>query len=706
MSFDPQIVEIFKKAAAKCVTQVNNLLLEAEKEGGGSEIYKAIKGEVHTLKGDARMLGFESISVAAHKLEDLFGLLEKEEAKADPAMFSRVFDLLDAIDNAVGKLPDELVSIDLSSFTPGEGFKGEEQAINPPVEKKETKTPAKKDESLTESDSKKDKKEKKIEILNINMKKIDSLIGISSAFPRYSNRFLYILDKLQGIRKDIAAENPDQDTIGEIDAILRDFSHELAFYELAAKQFQDKITKLKLVPLSSIFDLFPRLVRDVAENTHKKINFIIEGRDVELDIGVVEKLKSILIHILRNAVDHGCEPPAERKKAGKPENARIVLKAFNKGDNVVIEIGDDGYGLDVAAIREKAVEKGLINKEKAPELPDDQIIPFIFESGFSTKDVGVFSGRGVGMDVVATTVKEMNGEITVKTLKNKGTIFSISLPLISSYIPVTVFSLGNNLYALPSAYIKYAIRVKENEMFDTGKQWKVMNIEDMEISLIDLRVFFNFGNPADDKNKNVIIVIYQDEVTGFIVNEIIFEKKMLIRKVAGMKGKLDTIIGAVLSGKEKAIPVLNVLSLFRLLKNGQATITRIKKVHDYSKDFGTKKVLLVENSLVTRNLEKKILIKHNLIILEAGNGKEAVQLLEQEEINMVITDIEMPVMNGVELIAFMKENDRYKKIPIVVISSYKTYIDKVGSMGVNYFIDKSEFSEELLMNTIIKENLL
>ncbi|MCW8966865.1 MAG: chemotaxis protein CheV, partial [Candidatus Pacearchaeota archaeon] len=255
-------------------------------------------------------------------------------------------------------------------------------------------------------------------------------------------------------------------------------------------------------------------------------------------------------------------------------------------------------------------------------------------------------------------------------------------------------------------YINSVLRVEEDRIFNVGKQWKVMSFEDIEISLIDLQVLFGLGNSQDDKNKNIIIAMYRDEITGFIVNELIYEKKMLIRKTSGMLDKFGIIIGAVLSGNEKAIPVLNIINLFNQLKQDKGSVTKFSRIKDVSKEFAVKKVLLVENSLVTRNLEKKILSKHNLIILEAGNGKEAIKYLEDQDIDMVITDIEMPVMNGIELISYMKEKVKLKKIPILVISSYKTYSNKINTLNVKYFIDKSEFSESLLIDTIRKENLL
>jgi two-component system chemotaxis sensor kinase CheA len=704
MGFDHHIIEIFKKEAEKCITEMNNLLLKAEKQGGTPEIYKSMKGQVHTLKGDARMLGFESISNAAHSLEDLFALLEKEQGQIDAVLIKNVFAVIDAIDNAVKKVPEETDVINVAGLL--EKDKREtplRTAESSTAQKRETPPSGQKKAKYREEN---EWSEHKTDVLSLSTQKIDRLIGMSSIFPRYSNRFAYVLSKFDAIKKYIEDQYKDIELFSNFEAIIRDFSHELTFYDLAAKQFQEKINKLKLVPLSSIFDLFPRLVRDIANNTGKKIDFIIEGRNVELDIYVVERLKAILIHMLQNAVDHGCETTKQRIKLGKPEAGRIMLKAFNKGDDVVIEISDDGMGLDVERIRKKAVEKKLLEKEKARALSEDQIIPIIFESGFSTKDVSVYSGRGIGMDVVATTVKKLNGTISVKTVKNVGTIFTISLPLISSYIPITVFTINNNLYGIPSAFIQSTMTVKAADILDTGKQWKVIKRDGMEISLIDLNIFFNLGNPDSEKNKNIILVVNQDEIAGFVVSDILFERKMLIRSTTGMKNKFHTIIGAVLSGKEKVIPVLNIENIFKFLKNGQGTVTKLQRTRDYSKEFGSRKILIVENSLVTRDLIKKILIRRHVMVFEAGNGKEALEYLAQQKINMVITDIEMPVMNGIELIERLKKNKKLQSIPIVVISSYTTYSDKVGKLGVGYFIDKGEFSEAELLVILRKEKIL
>jgi two-component system chemotaxis sensor kinase CheA len=705
-NFDPNMINLFKQEALKHILTVNNLLLSIEKEGVKKGTFINMKREVHTLKGDSRMLGINKISDASHKLEDLFELLGKNEKTIDKNLIEKIFKSLDAIQNAVDRLPDEEIDIDIQAII-SQDHKIDEKKddgkieIFEPISQKTENNAEKKDESRQD----KQPESKSIDYINLRLKKIDDLINLFSVFPRYSNRFNFILNQLRSVRDSIDMKYHDDEITKNLDAFINDFSHEITFYDLIAKQFQNEITKIKLVPLATIFDLFPRLVRDIAQQTNKKINFVIKGKEVELDKGVVDKLKEILIHILNNSVDHGCEEPEVREKLGKPKEGNIILSAYNKGDNVVIEITDDGNGIDVDRVRQKAIERGLISKEKANVTSDEDMIPFIFEAGFSTKQVSKFSGRGVGMDVVAKIVKDLNGEIKVNTWKGKGTTFIINLPLISFYIPVTIIQLGERIIGIPSSYIMQALRVKDSDIKKIGKNQELISIHDMEISLIDIQYLFDGINVKTDSYKNIIIVKYLDEIAGLIVTDVVLEKKMIIKKVSGLTDRFKLIIGAVLLGNERAIPVLNIFELFKLLKEGSVNITKVKSA-DETKKIWAKNILLVEDSPITREHEKKILINQNLNVFEANNGKEAIKYLENQKFDLIITDIEMPVMDGTELIKFIKNDDRFNMIPIIVVSSYKDYEDKLQEMGVRHFINKNDFNAQIFLNILKEESII
>ncbi len=738
-NFNLEMIDFFKQEANAHILKVNNLLLAIEKDGGNTGNFSKIKSEMHTLKGDARMMGLMSISGAAHKVEDLFEILIKSNKFDDKNLIKNLFKALDAIQNATDSLPESLVEIDLSFVFPDQETepvenkqdvilfeeKEIEKQIDKVFDKKEKKVEEpeivieNKIEGQTEKiagvkaneNEEKVKKESlqevKTEYLNINILKIDELIALSGEFVRYYGRFNYILNKMIQVSGEIEEKqnSEDEGILKSLENLIYDFSKNLAFFDLTSRQFQNEITNLKLVPLSTIFDLFPRLVRDIAETTKKEINFIIEGKDVELDKIIVEKLKTILIHILRNAIDHGCETPEIRGKIGKPKEAHVILKAVNRGDNVEIEVSDDGGGLDIEKIRAKAIQKGMVQEKKAFSMTDDEIISYIFEPGFSTKEVGAFSGRGIGMDIVATTVKELNGEVKVRTVKNKGTSFTIILPLISSFIPITTILLNNTLFGIPSSYIKLVQRAKADDIKMSGDKQKIVTINNTDISIVDLQAMLGLGFEDFGKNKNIIIVKYQDEISGFIVTDILQEKKMVIKQITGVADKCSSVIGAVI-GDMRIIPVLNIPELFRVLKTGNINISKVKDDRENERRIWVKNVLLVEDSALTRNLEKKILLNQNLNVFEAANGKEAVDLLNSKHFDLIITDIEMPVMNGIELVNYVKERDEFSGIPIVIVSSYKTYEEKISGLGVNHFISKGDFTTQRLMDILMFEKIL
>jgi len=307
---------------------------------------------------------------------------------------------------------------------------------------------------------------------------------------------------------------------------------------------------------------------------------------------------------------------------------------------------------------------------------------------------------------VTQTVKELNGEITVKTEKGRGTTFLVKLPLISSFIPITVFVVNEKLFGVPSSYVKSVLRIRTSDIRSIGENSSVIAIDGTDITLVDLSEFFGLGAIDEVQFQNVIIIRSQDEIAGFSVSDIVIEKKMLIRKSEWILDKCRVIIGAVLSGRERAIPIINVLELFRLLKSGHRDITKVKSRGYVKRDFRAKNVLLVEDSIVTRKRERDMLTERSLNVFEASNGKEALEYLDKQQFDAVITDIEMPVMNGLELITRIRSNAGFSNIPVIVVSSYSTYRENLRGLGVRSFVDKNEFSLQLLLEALMNEKII
>ncbi|MBN2353278.1 MAG: response regulator [Spirochaetales bacterium] len=704
---DPDILALFTNTARAQLTKVNNALLAVEKKGVKAESLKLIRGEIHTLKGDSRMIGLESVSGAAHAVEDLITELEKAAKGERGKLVRRIFSLLDAIGAAIERLPEEVVEIDPAEITAGNAGKAEIDSTAAGASagsgssahigsSAETEPPP----SPTQG-----RREDKTEIITLNVKRIEDLIQKSSAFPQYFNKFNYIFGQLENLRNEMEADPRPAENAKQLASIVSQFSHELSFYDLGSRQFQSEITKLKLVPLATVFDQFPRLVRDIAEHTGKAVAFTVKGKDSELDKTIVERLKTVLIHLLRNAVDHGIESPAAREKAGKPKEGRIVLHASNRGDMVEVEIGDDGAGLDLDRIRETAIERGILAREDAGALGADDTMALIFAPGFSTKEVGSFSGRGVGLDVVARTVKEMNGQVSVKSTRGRGTTFTVSFPLISSFIPITVFLLGERLFGIPSAYIKSVLRVRESDRRDVADR-PVITVEGEDIALIDLNSWLGFGEEPADANKNVIIVSSRDEISACVVRDIIYEKKMIIRKTDWLVRACPVVMGAVLSGRERAIPILNVPEIFNKLKETMRGVVRKKARAPGVRDFRQKNILLVEDSAVSRTRQRDILEGQSFNVFEAAHGKDALALLEKQSFDVVITDIEMPVMNGPELIRRIRATEGLERLPVIVMSSYNDNLASLKDLGINTFVDKTKFSVKRLIEALAGEGII
>ncbi len=336
------------------------------------------------------------------------------------------------------------------------------------------------------------------------------------------------------------------------------------FYELYTKQFQDLVSSLILVPLNTIFNNYPRLIRDIAISTQKDINFTIEGKDLEIDKQLIEHINNVLIHLLRNSVDHGIETPMERIKLGKQPKGNISLRAYSHMDRMIIKIKDDGRGIDIEKVKEKAIKNKLISIEEANNLTENEILQFIFKSGFSTKDsVNDFSGRGVGLDVVADTMKKFNSEVIVQTEKNKGTTFILSFPLNSSIMSITFVEINDELFALPSLNIEKVILfsetktsvIEEEQMIEYKNKW---------IPLISLKKLF-YNDKYFSNMENIIVISSQNKNYGLLVDKIIGESRMVIKTLSSLQNKIK-IASGVISLSNRDVLVLNIYELIERYK--------------------------------------------------------------------------------------------------------------------------------------------
>src|SRR5574344_1522755 len=331
-----------------------------------------------------------------------------------------------------------------------------------------------------------------------------------------------------------------------------------------ASELQEGVMKIRMVPISQIFSRFPRVVRDLQRDLNKKVNLVIEGEDTELDKTVIDDLLDPIMHCVRNSVDHGIESPEERKKAGKPEEGTVLLKASNEGNMIIIDIADDGAGIDVAKVRQKAIDKGLIHPDKV--LTDQEAFNLIFLAGFSTSDkITNVSGRGVGLDVVRTMIDKLNGTVSVSSEKGKGSKFSIRLPLTLAIIQGLLVKVGTEVYSIPIASVLESQRIKMKEI-STIDNYEVLNVRNEVISILRLSRLFNIRETQQNQDDYCFIVIVgsQEKKIGIMVDSLIGEEDVVIKPLRDQFTNSPGIAGASILGDGSVSLIIDVSQLLEL----------------------------------------------------------------------------------------------------------------------------------------------
>jgi len=329
-----------------------------------------------------------------------------------------------------------------------------------------------------------------------------------------------------------------------------------------AGELQEGVMKIRMVPISQIFSRFPRVVRDLSRDLDKKINLVIEGEETELDKSVIEDLLDPIMHCMRNSLDHGIEKPIDRLAAGKPEEGTVMLKASNEGNMIVIEIIDDGAGIDVAKVRNKAVERGLIHPNKM--ITDHDAFQLIFEPGFSTADkITSVSGRGVGLDVVKTQIEKLNGSVVVTSEKGKGTKFCIRLPLTVAIIQGLLVKVASEVYSIPIASVIESHRVRSDEI-STIDNYEVLNVRNEVISVLRLDRLFGLKNEEESEYSFIVIVGSTDKKIGIMVDSLIGEEDVVIKPLHDQFTNSPGIAGASILGDGSVSLIIDVTRLLEL----------------------------------------------------------------------------------------------------------------------------------------------
>jgi len=739
MSFDrSKFLKRYLDDAYEHVDKLNKGLLNLEKKCDESVINDLFR-VAHTLKGTSRMMKQTAIAQISHQMEDIFDIFRKNINAASSETIDKLLYAVDSISNLLNKLangdtceaPEDVISLLESISQSGDNQIDDQQLPHEDIDdKKNSKEIISKEQSSETKNEINIKKHcQSSETIRIDVNKLDEIVklmdGILSAHSRLKQRFLDIqtieheythalnqLSRKWDISNRLRHDFLISDAIPklfDVQKLLKktriDAREDLINQELMTTAFQEKSLKIRLMPLSTLFDTFHRTVRDMAKQFEKKINFIVEGAETELDKQILERIEAPLLHMIRNSIDHGIELPEIRKKAGKSETGIIAVGAAYEGGNIIIIISDDGQGINPQRIRNKLLSKGRISKNELEKMTETQLLNSIFSPGFSTSEIVTdISGRGVGLDIVhESIVNDLKGDVRVYNNVDFGCSFEIRLPLTVAMMHLLTIKTADTLFAIPSANVDEIIRIPVSKMIHITDQ-NAIQLRDALIPIVLLHEVLRIPNQYHQMPKNMLIVIVKnsDEKIGLIIDELKDEETLVIKPLPNHLKKTQWVSGVVISGKNEIVNVLHIPKIIEEANNRQCPQNQQQEQTEKKPPH----ILVVDDSLSTREIEKSILESYGYTVSIASDGLEGYHMALKTHYDLVLTDVEMPKMNGFELTNKLRKTKSYENIPIILLTSMDRLEDKKRGIasGANAYIVKGDFDQSNLIEVI--ENLI
>ena len=532
-----------------------------------------------------------------------------------------------------------------------------------------------------------------------NVKYIDPLFSEFGEleFDRYDEQNLFSR-KLQEMTEDIT------EALKELMRFYGDFQEDIKSLDKIVRFLRSDLSDSRMIDIGRLFQRFVRPIKDLARENDKRIDFQISGQSTKIDRVIFENLFDPLMHMIRNCVSHGIEKGDERLRSGKRKEGLISLSARREGINIVIEIRDDGAGIDTNKVFDAAVNQGLVKPEA--KLSREEILALIFLPGFSTAGAtDMTSGRGVGMNAVRSQISNINGMLEISTEVGKGTAFRIRVPSSLAVTNVIVFSYGEIEFVMPTSLIEEVVQYEpvENRSEDLEDAATMVNHRGTPIHAKRLSdVFYIAGNGhADRKDNFVIVCSISNKKVGLIVDNVLIQEEAIIKPVNRFLDGLSIYSGITISGEGKVRLVLNPLKVFE--EETRAFMITPPEVES----FVGRRVLIVDDSLSVRKYLSSFLMARNLKVYSAANGGEALKVLEENEVDLIITDLEMPIMHGYELVSRLRASNQWKGIPIIVLTSRSTgkHKEKALELGADDYLIKP-FDEKGLMGSLKKFSLL
>jgi chemotaxis protein histidine kinase CheA len=692
-------LDIFAREAEEHLQALRQGSLTLEKDGFSPGLVHELLRSAHTLKGSARMLDLQTLGRVAHSLEDLFKEVEEGTREVTSGLVDLLLVATDALEALIAQAHSggEIeVNVDLvleglaSGVLPEVPASREEPVVTPQREAPERDT------------------------VRTSVARLDQMVNllgellISRRVLEERNRQLATgLVRLEAFLRRLQKEENHLllrtiiNDLGRVAVALEADTQELSYL---AEELHGEAMELRMLPLGTITDDLGRMVRTLGRELDKELQLVISGEDVELDRMMLEALRPMLLHMLRNAVDHGLEEPAARRAAGKPESGRITLAASTEGGFVHLRLSDDGRGIDPRVIRKVAVDRGLLDAAEAAGLSDEEAIYLILRPGFSTRDfITDLSGRGVGMDVVKAQIDRVKGNLVIHSQPGQGTDMFLKLPLTMAVVTGLVVECEEEIYALPLHYVSEIVRLAEQDVLIEAGQ-EVIRVRGKTLPLLALPELL--GVPRQTRipvpgRITALVLNYREQQLACLVTRTLNVQELVVKNMGQQLKSVRFCTGATILGNGLPALILSVPDLF-----GAGLIGRGPRLRE---EFAAQqaarlkgRVLVVDDSITTRTMEKNILETHGYQVTVAVCGEDALARLAVQEFDLMVSDVEMPGMNGFELTARVRQMETTSDLPVIIVTSLASDADRRRGIevGAQAYIVKGDFDQGTLLDTV------
>lgn len=756
---DASLLELFSLEAEAQTQVLNEGLLALERNPTQADQLEACMRAAHSLKGAARIVGVDAGVSVAHVMEDCLVSAQEGRLRLHPEHIDALLQGTDLlmriatpgsdnvgpadIDAYVAHLNELLdpsgrvapraapVEFDVSQLLLApEPLLLPERLLQPepvaPVAAEPVPEPARRPQRLTESGER---------VLRVTAERLNSLLDLSSKslvetqrlkpylmalhrLKRMQSTSLRALDTLNEQLKVVGLTHEVEEALNEARRVLSESQHLLSEQTAELDEFgwqtsqraqllYDTALACRMRPFADVLVGQERMVRDLGRALGKQIRLEIEGEKTQVDRDVLEKLEAPLTHLLRNAVDHGIESPEQRLLAGKPHEGTIRLRVSHQAGLLAVELSDDGAGVDLERLRRSIVERQLSTAETVAQLSEEELLTFLFLPGFSLRDtVTEVSGRGVGLDAVQHMVRLLRGAIVLEQTAGQGSRFLLEVPLTLSVVRSLVVEVADEAYAFPLAHIERMRDLLPDDIVQVeGRQhfWH----EGRHVGLVAAsQLLQRPPSQSDDETLKVVVIRERDAVYGVAVERFIGERTLVVLPLDPRLGKVQDISAGALLDDGSPVLIVDVEDMLRsvdkLLNTGR--LERIDRRNRHTAELTRKRILVVDDSLTVRELQRKLLINRGYEVAVAVDGMDGWNALRAEHFDLLITDIDMPRMDGIELVTLLRRDNRLQSMPVMVVSYKDREEDRRRGLdaGADYYLAKASFHDDALLDAVVE----